>query len=155
MNNLPWWLRVAHAFLSMRKPGDPIDKVPIVQTRGEDPRLAAARSVARAEFPKFLSAYAERKPGDYFAVKAMIPYGGRHTGGEHMWFNVVTIQEGWIIGAADADGLDVPLKAGECLKFQPEDIEDWMAAKPSGEMIGGFSTIALAEIHREQRGAKG
>ncbi len=153
---LPNLRKLTSAFFSLQRPGQSIPSL-IVEAPAQDPRLIAATRLAHQRFPEFLEAWARRKPDDHFSIKAAIPCGPSGAGGEgggggaeHMWFNVQAIQEGWIIAAADADGIDVPVKQGDLIKFKPTDIEDWFATAPNGDIIGGFTLHALAQIHADR-----
>lgn len=151
MDNPPWWLRLAYAIRSMQKPTDPPYQPPIVQAPAEDPRLLAATRIAKSQFPVFLTAYAKRSEDERFAVKVAVPYGPEEdSGAEHMWFIVQTIQQGWIVGAADADAPLAGVRAGDLVKIKPSEVEDWLATRPDGTTLGGFSILALAKIHAEK-----
>jgi uncharacterized protein YegJ (DUF2314 family) len=126
--------------------GDPVVRIP-----KDDPRLAAATQEAQQRWPEFVTMLQDRKPDTSYAVKRAFPV--KAGGAEHMWVQVESIDGTSITGRLDNDPVeDVGVTAGQTVTFQLSEMEDWLVAHGSDDMIGAFSVKVLRELEKEKGG---
>jgi uncharacterized protein YegJ (DUF2314 family) len=121
-----------------------------MSTPGEDPRFRAAEDEARRRWPEFVAAFAKRKPGDNFAVKAQFVDGG-HT--EWMWVQVHSIDGATLRGTLDNEPVYVKnVKGGQSVTVKQADTDDWLFQRQGDkDMTGAFTAKAMIEIERERK----
>lgn len=122
------------------QPGD--QPIPIAGIDGEDPRLVAAVAEANRRLDEFLTAFAQRQPGDTFAVK--MPFAD-DAGQEFMWVSVTHIDDKGFHGLLDNEPAFVKtVKEGETVHVPRKNLNDWMYVS-NGELHGGFTLKVLGE----------
>jgi uncharacterized protein YegJ (DUF2314 family) len=109
------------------------------------PELDAAAAEARQRWPEFLSAYANRKPKQDFAVKKKFVADEK---AEHMWVSVSGIEgstiHGWL---SNTPGIIKSMKYRDPVVLSDAEVEDWMYTDGAAT-IGGFQ----AKVIRKNRG---
>jgi uncharacterized protein YegJ (DUF2314 family) len=124
----------------------PAPRVPIANVSDDDPQLKAAVAEANGRFDEFLSALADRRPSDTFAVKA--PFTDDF-GREYMWVAVSAVDGSHIYGRLDNDPATVrTVKRGQPVRVSRTLLNDWLIVR-GAERVGGF-TVTL--IERKLRG---
>jgi uncharacterized protein YegJ (DUF2314 family) len=117
--------------------------VPVVGVRRDDPIVLAATSEAQRHLHEFQSAFADRKPGQAFAIK--VPF--NHSGGrEFMWVAVRSIVDGSAEGRLASEPVEVSeLRRGDPVRVKLDDVSDWLyrAADKSSPARGGFTAEAI------------
>jgi len=84
--------------------------------------LEAVRN-ARSRFPEFRSAFAHRRDGDLFTVKAMVTEDGKS---ECIWLHVTALQQETIQGALANHPIELPsLRFGSQVAVRIADLHDW------------------------------
>ena len=103
--------------------------------------MVKAVQQAKDSLPEFEAAFKARKPGEKFAVKALM-YGDK--GSEYKWINVTTLQEAKMVGRLEKDSVVMPnVKAGMTVNVAKNDIEDWAYIDAKHEQHGGFTQAVL------------
>lgn len=108
----------------------------------DDPRLLAAQTEARKNWPEFMQAYQARGKDQYFAVKGPIMEGDN---GEYMWLQVTSIDDKLVHGLLDSDPTTLKkVKRGADLHIPIADVDDWLYSKGKDDTHGGY-TLRLFE----------
>ena len=118
-------------------------RVPVVGVRPDDPQVLAAATEARRQFHEFQSAFAARRAGQTFAVKAPFSHAG---GREFMWVVVRSIRDGVVSGRLAREPVEVTeLRRGDPVTASVEDVADWLFrdADASAPARGAFTAEAV------------
>jgi uncharacterized protein YegJ (DUF2314 family) len=112
-----------------------------------DPEMAAAVAEARKRFPEFAEAFANRKKGEVFMVKARLSDGKQE---RVLWVLVESIADQTVQGTlADYPvGLE-GFKKGGPVKVEMKDLWDWQYSR-DGRSFGGFTIKVLDKRPKER-----
>lgn len=138
------------AVIEKLKGENPLDALkwedpPLIQVPGE--KLKEAVAQARREFADFKKAFEQRKPGEYFAVKALL---GTEENGEYIWARVTSIESGVIRGKLDnRPATRKDLNVGDEVEFKLDDLNDWLIAADKKIIKGGFTIKVMEQMQRE------
>jgi uncharacterized protein YegJ (DUF2314 family) len=113
----------------------------------EDPEMAAAVEEARKRFPEFAEAFANRKKGEVFMVKARLSDGKQE---RVLWVLVESIADQTTQGTlADYPVGLAGFKKGGPVKVELKDLWDWQYSR-DGRSFGGFTIKVLDKRPRER-----
>lgn len=118
-------------------------KAPGGITNNVSAAMQQATDQARRNWPEFVQAFRNARPGDAFLVKSAFSEGGPV---EHMWVNVTGMDERSVSGTLDSNPQILrQVKAGAPLRLGLQEIEDWTYIS-GGQRHGYFSyAAAMAE----------
>lgn len=117
----------------------------------DDPRLLAAQTEARKNWPEFMQAYQARGKDQYFAVKGRILEGDN---GEYVWLQVTSIDDKLIHGKLDSDPETLKkVKRGADLHIPVAEVDDWLYSTGKSESHGGY-TLRLFETLAQTKARK-
>lgn len=107
----------------------------------DDAEIAAAIAEARKGWPEFLEAFAARKPGEHFSVKAGFTEGREI---EHMWVDVEAVEGDSARGKLGNKPVKLQkIHLGDEVTVRASQVEDW-AIHSEGRLVkGGFTTKVL------------
>jgi uncharacterized protein YegJ (DUF2314 family) len=116
------------------------------------PALEQAKLQAQQNWQEFVQAFANRRPGDVFFVKAPFSEGGPV---EHMWVNVQSMSDQGMAGTLDSrPQLLRQVKAGDPLQIALNEMEDWTYVS-GGQRHGYFSYAAAMAQQQAANGGSG
>jgi uncharacterized protein YegJ (DUF2314 family) len=116
------------------------------------PALEQAKLQAQQNWQEFVQAFANRRPGDVFFVKAPFSEGGPV---EHMWVNVQSMSDQGMAGTLDSrPQLLRQVKAGDPLQIALNEMEDWTYVS-GGQRHGYFSYAAAMAEQQAANGGNG
>ena len=111
-------------------------RVPVVALADDDPGLSAAVVESRRRWPQFVSAFAERRASQSFAVKARLVEGEAV---EHVWVAVETIEHGRVLGRLDNEPITLSTaRFGDRVRFPIAAVSDWLY-DDGPSVHGGFT----------------
>ncbi|MGE3164750.1 MAG: DUF2314 domain-containing protein [Planctomycetota bacterium] len=117
----------------------------------EHPKLVAAQEEARRRVGELIEAF--RKSGGKLECTVKAPFvEGDFT--EQMWVTVTKIDSETIHGKLANEPVRIrKLELDDPVKLKLEEISDWMYFE-NGQMVGGFTVKAIAEIKKEKKSRK-
>lgn len=142
--------------------GGQAEHPPVVYVPDDDPRMLKAVATAKARWPEFVKAFADRRPDDSFVVKLGFEVkpdaeaeqdqdAGKEM--EFMWVQVTAVTATTITGTLDNDPVHVKtLKHGDTVTMPVESLNDWLIIR-DGEWTGGFTIEVLKQAQAEQDAA--
>ena len=116
---------------------------PVIEIPDDDPRMAAAEKTARARWPEFVEAFANRRESDVekFIVKAEFTEGSQS---EFMWVTVTEVDGDSIRGILTNDPHElVEVFRGAEVEFSLARLNDWIYPGSDGVPVGGFTLDIL------------
>jgi uncharacterized protein YegJ (DUF2314 family) len=112
----------------------------LVKISANDEALLAATAEAKQRWPEFLSAFANRSPGQAFAVKKKFVDGKQI---EHMWVEVKKIDGSTLHGLlSNIPQIIKSLKAHDPVTLSTDEVDDWIYTNGKTNE-GGFQAKAL------------
>ncbi len=117
-------------------------QLPLIHVQPQDAEMRAAEQEARERWGEFVAAFARRKQGQNFSVKAPLPTAD--AGQEFVWIEVRQLHPDRIIGALANTPINVPGKQfGDAVQVAVDQVEDWMYTRDR-DIVGGFTVKVLA-----------
>ena len=123
----------------------------LVVLADDDPDLKAAAREAVLRLHEFFAAFAQRQPGDLFAVK--VPFQDDY-GREYMWVKVSSADATHVTGRLDNTPAFVKsISMGQIVRVPLKGLTDWLVLR-AGVLRGGFSIpvieAKMAQVHPNQ-----
>jgi uncharacterized protein YegJ (DUF2314 family) len=124
--------------------------VPTVAIRDDDPRLLSAVLQARSTFDEFLTAFADRLPDDFFAIKGLFT---DDFGKEYLWVKPVLLGDEIITGLLDnAPRVVQTIRLGQTVRIARATIYDWLYVS-QGTRHGAYTVEALQALLTQREAA--
>jgi uncharacterized protein YegJ (DUF2314 family) len=121
----------------------PMPQVATVAIRDDDPRLQFAVRQARDTFDEFLTAFADRLPDDFFAIKGLFT---DDFGKEYLWVTPVVFGDEYITGLLDNTPKVVQtVRLGQTVRIPRSNIFDWLYVS-QGTRHGAYTVEALHQL---------
>lgn len=119
--------------------------VPVIRVDDDSPAIKKAIQTARERWSEFAKAFANRRDGEKFSVKASFTDGDHR---EAMWIKVTEVTKSEVRGTLDSKPVDVgTISYGDATSVSVDEILDWLMISADGKKLTGlFSREALQAV---------